>query len=154
MDTVHVINTQPRIFHLPPEVKAEEVIDGAGNKQTRHRVIGQGIAVSPSAPREKDGKALATVVPVKDWERAKKNAQVRVWLKNGWIKLAESFDEQTGEERKSVTLMGFGVNTALTVIEGEDDKKLLSDWLRTEARDEIKDALKNRLSALSQVAKK
>jgi hypothetical protein len=68
--------------------------------------------------------------------------------------LAESFDEQTGEERKSVTLMGFGVNTALTVIEGEDDKKLLSDWLRTEARDEIKDALKNRLSALSQVAKK
>ena len=139
-DVVYIVNTQPRLLHLPDEVKELKDRDG---KMVRN-VIPNGRTIAPSVARgeKKDGAPIPTKVDRAYWERAKKYPTVRDWLRLGWLKVSDI--DESGEDMPA-SLMGYNVRTAITLIEGETNKKLLEEWAATETRPEVKAAIEARL---------
>lgn len=141
-EIVSLINTQARILHLPDTISYLEGRDGARTAICRN----DGRSLIPSIPRKKDGAPTPTKVSASYWAHAQKNAQVRSWMKLGWLKV---LDEDAPGIDEIDSLSGQNPKTAMTLIEVEESRTLLAEWLSTESREPIKAAIAARIETLA-----
>jgi hypothetical protein len=106
-----------------------------------------GKAVPPSVPKKdsKDGKPQPFAIDRKYWDSVKGNKQVQAWLRKGWLEIAETHSEETCEID---SLESLNLKTALTIVESEDNTRLLTEWGKLDGRSDIKDACTARLAQL------
>lgn len=147
-EIVWIMNTQPRVFHLPDDVKrVRSPLPGGGEMSTATISQGNGKPLAPSAPRERDGQPQANAIDRVYWDRVKGNKQVQVWLRKGWISVSEA--PPSGDPTEIDSLAKFNARTARDLISGEENSKLLADWLKTETRGDVKDAIETRMAELA-----
>src|SRR6266404_3025712 len=79
-------NTQPRVLHLPDDVKESKGEFGAATAVA----LCNGPMLRPSAPLSKDGPVQLNPVTAEYWARRKSHRIVRDWMKLGYIKLHSS----------------------------------------------------------------
>jgi len=142
---VRVMNKCPRLLHLPDKIATSNGPEGP-------RIVGIGT-----------GKSLVpggNNVPRDLWEALKgqpygaplaKSAEghktVREWIRIGYLVEEGDATQPEGPEAPK-NLLGYGVSTAQTLIEGEDDASILARWLKAENRPDVQAALKKRMQAV------
>lgn len=147
-EVIFLQNNQPRVFHLPGHVRKHSGQLAGETVATAVVDLGDGKPIPPSAPREKDGKPRLTAVDKAYWdELCKPNAQVQTWLRKGWLSIVT--DEDVGGDLEIEGLDNLNVKTAITCVEGESNPRLLSEWLKTETRPEVKASITARLDFVS-----
>lgn len=132
MDMVRVNNKRPTILHLPDNLRAE-----GDEKNLRMIGIGTGKSLQPGGNN----------VDRAEWERAKQHKEVASWLKLGWLEEGGNTDQPEGP-LAPISLMDYGEQTAIAMVEGEDSREILSRWLSLETRPNVKQALQRKLEAL------
>jgi hypothetical protein len=150
-EVIFVLNHKPGFLHLPDIVRRHEGILG-GQKVETATVATGGKSIPPSAPREKDGKPQPTAVDKAYWDaHCKNNKQVLSWMRKGWLSIAQAGE---GEELEIDSLERLNLKTAITCVEGESNPRLLTEWLKTDSRAEVRDAITARLDSLKSNGKK
>lgn len=154
-EIVFVTNTQPKIIHLPDTVRRTTSKDVAGNTVVTPISLGDGKAIPPSVPKMKDGKPeggpVPTAVDKVYWDSVKDNRQVQTWLRLGWLSL--NTEAGAGISLEIIDLSGYNVTTAVTIVGGENNPRLLAAWAKNESREDVKKALASRLEEIKGKAK-
>src|ERR1700760_2410932 len=141
-DIVYLTNTKPRILHLPDRMRRTQ----GQNGDVQVVCMNDGKSIMPSAPREKDGQVMPTAVDRAYWDRVKTNAQVKTWLKLGWLSVSDT----SGTDAEVDDLSKYNEGTALVLVGGEENARLLTEWGKVETRPAVKAAVAGRLEAIGQ----
>lgn len=144
-EVVWLLNTKPRILHLPDSVRRREVQTPLGVVE-QVLPMNDGIPVPPSAAREKDGAPQPTAIDRRYWDRVKSHKQVQTWMRLGWLTVAE---EGTAGTDEPDTLEKYNEATAVAIVEGCESPKLLGDWATSEARPRVKAAIESRIETIT-----
>lgn len=134
MDLVRVVNKRPTILHLPDKLQTMKT---RGEGELRTVGFGTGKSLIPGGNN----------VEAKEWAAAKKNKAVAQWIRLGWLVEGGDTAEPEGP-LAPLNLSNVGVQTALVMVEGENDQPVLMRWLKDEDRADVQGAIKAKLQAL------
>lgn len=144
VDLVRVVNTQPRLLHLPDAVRTS-----SGPEGPRIAGVGTGKSLQPGGNN----------VPRAAWEAAKGqpygealrrtrdgHKEVRTWIRLGWLKEEGDVSQPEGPQAPT-SLLSYSPPVAIAMAEGEDDSDVLMRWLKVERRPEVQEALKRQIES-------
>lgn len=133
---VRIENTKARLLHLPDQLH----IVGENGKGRGGRVMSVGTAKSLQPGGNN--------VSAEEWERCRNHKVVREWLRLGWLKEGAPEDVASPEGPLApLSLSGYGAATAIAMAEVEDDRAVLSRWLKDEQRPDVQTAIRRRMEA-------
>ena len=139
-DLVYLTNSKPRILHLPDRMRRTQ----GQNGDVQVVCMNDGKSIMPSAPREKDGQIMPTAIDRAYWDRVKTNAQVKTWMRLGWLSVSDT----SGTDDEVDDLTKYNAATAVTLVSGEDNLRLLTEWAKSETRADVKAAISGRLESV------
>lgn len=144
-EIVYLTNTRPRIIHLPDDVKRTKGQNGDAAVVS----LNNGKAIPPSVPKMVEGKPtgapLPTAVDKAYWDKVKNHPQVQVWMRLGWLSV------NTAPPGEALEIAGLDVQnatTAIAIVGGEDNPRLLQEWAKTESRADVRAAIDTRMAQL------
>lgn len=93
-------------------------------------------------------------VPTEYMETVKSNPAVSMYLDLGWIELASAKELSKPEGVEAPrSLREYSLKASEAFVEIETSKKVLKTWAANDSRQEIKDAVSKRMSAISLLGK-
>lgn len=134
---VAILNTRPTLLHLPPLMSVTEI---AGDKRPE---LGTPTSLMPGKPTA----PVMTLVPADVWERSAKHPAVKQWLAAGWIREKPADVQAPTEAPPPLSLADVKEQTALAMVESENNPDTLNMWGRAEKRAPVREAIAKKLTS-------